>query len=180
MSDLLVIFQRLAVEWGRKGRSALLTARRRELPKSYPLLLSPVPAGVVAVAQNVAWTDEDGFLHATETVQPFETFTGFQPSEVQVKAGNTVESVELVATPLLGIPNVAPRLRLGMGQVARFEWNEHLGTDDTGEGRVRHTIISVALSPRTVNRDLFSKLPDLYYSHCIDLNQRRLKAGGTG
>lgn len=173
----LLIFQRLAIEWGQAGRSALLTARRRELPKAYPLSLALVPAGVVAVAQNVEWNDEDGFTHAHETLHQYENLTGLHPAELQVNPTANGENLELMPTPLMGIPHLGQRLRLGVGQVARFEWNEHLGADSSGAGRVRHTIISVSLSPRTVNKDVFSKMPDLYYSHCIDLNQRRLKAG---
>lgn len=179
MDSPVLLFQRLAFEWGREGRSALLTARRRELPKSYPLSLADVPAGVAALAQNVEWTDADGFLHAHETRHEYADLSGLHPDEVTVNPGPAgsveLEGVELVPTARLGIPNLGPRLRLGLGQLARFEWNEHLGG-----GRVRHTIISVCLSPRTVSRDPFTRVPDLYSSHCIDLNQRRLKAGRAG
>lgn len=164
MSNPLLVFQRIAFEWGQAGRSALLTARRRELPKSYPLSLTPVPAGVVAVAQNIKWTDEDGFTHPLETTHQYGQLSDLQPTEVEFTAGLDSESWQLAPLPLTGLSG---SLKLGVGQLVRFEWNERLGE------RRRHTIINVTLCRRPVRNDVFMRLPDLYQSHMIELREKK-------
>lgn len=175
MTEPLLIFQRLCTEWGREGRSAALTALRRDLPKAYPLPAVPNLGGVVALAQNVEWTDADAFAHARETVLTYGQLADLHsvnsPSPgiqaTPVESG----SWQLVPLPFTGLGGA---LRLRPGQLARFEWNERLGE------RCRHTVVSVALGGRTLDPRLFLKLPDFYLSHMVDLNERRWKARRVG
>lgn len=171
-SDTLTILQRLCIEW-RAGLSAPLLQRRRALPKWYALPTEPLPAGVVTLAQNVEWSDADAFAAARETVLQYGPSNAQQFPELKVTHNPDTAALELVPTPLTGLAVVGPRLRLGVGQIARYEWNERL----TGEQvRYRHTIISVALVAAPLRADLFAKLPDFYVSHMVDLNERRYKA----
>lgn len=164
----LLILQRLCIEWGQAGTTALLTARRRGLPKSYPLLLTPVPKGVLAVAQNIEWTDEDGFTNPLETIHQYGQLGDLQPAEVEFTPGLDAESWQLAPLPLTGLSG---SLKLGVGQLARFEWNERLGE------RRRHTIINVTLCRRPLRNDVFMRLPDLYQSHMIELREKARRAG---
>lgn len=179
----LLIFQRLSIEWGREGRTAALTARRRELPRQYPLPPSPLPAGMVALAQNVEWTDADGFTHATETVWPYTRLDGLGGTGLDVTATPDADTLELLPAPHLGgfgPGGMGGRLRLRPGQLARYEWNERLGEAFGAEGRVRHTVVSVSLCRRPLPDGVLSKVPDFYVSHLIDLSDRRWRAGRAG
>lgn len=177
----LPVFQRLCIEWGRDGRTPALTARRRELPRCYPLPLSPLPAGVVALAQSVDWSDEDGFTHARETVLHHEQLATLHPAELELHPSEASEGLELVPTPHLGGTDFGGRLMLRRGQIARYEWNERLfDALGTYTGRVRHTVISVGLCPQPLSAQAFFKLPDFYVSHLVDLNERRWRKGRAG
>ena len=167
MASTLLIFQRLAIEWGKEGRSAALTALRRDLPKAYPLPSLPNLGGVVAVAQNVEWSDADAFATARETVLPYGQWADLPASEIQVSPADA-GGWQLVPLPFTGLGG---QWRLGAGQLARFEWNERLGE------RCRHTVVNVTLCAGPLRSDLFMRLPDVYQSHCIDLNERRYRAG---
>lgn len=161
----ILIFQRCAAEWGERGRSAALSAKRRELPKFYPL--PPVPLDLAALAHNLEWSDHDGFECPQETVLHYASLAELFAPELHLSG--SADTLELM--PLL--PELGGVVRLRVGQLARYEWNEHLGT-----GRVRHTVMSVGLFTPPVRADALARLPDAYLSHLIDLNQRRRGAGG--
>lgn len=173
MTRPLIALQRLAYEWG-PGGSAALMAARRALPRHYPFPTA-LPSGLVAVAQSVQWTDEDAFTHAHDHVELYDTFTvpggiALHEPGVQLAPDPEGSALALRPTPATGIPTAGRPFPLRPGQTARFEWNERL---DTGTGpRYRHTIVNIGLCARALTPDLFTRLPDLYRSHMIQLRDR--------
>lgn len=170
MKGTVLVYQRLTVEWGRAGQTAALTARRRDLPRTFPLPPLTLPDHVTALAHTVTWTDADGFTLPTETLHQYATPHALPTPDMTVERTTPDDGYALHPAPHL-TPNGTPhRFHLNTGQLARFEWNEHLPGEPA---RVRHTILSVSLSPHPVLPEVLCRLPDLYRSHMLDLNERR-------
>lgn len=164
MTSSVLVLQRLASEWGREGRSAALSALRRELPKAYPLPALADLGGVVAVAQNAEWSDADAFAMARETVLKYGRLADLSKSQMEV-THTDADGWQLLPLPLAGLGG---KLRLAVGQLARFEWNERLGE------RCRHTVVNVTLCAGPIRSDLLMRLPDLYQSHMIELRDKKV------
>ncbi|ASN80666.1 hypothetical protein [Deinococcus ficus] len=174
MTRPVIALQRLAYEWGPDGCSAALLAARRALPRHYPLP-TLLPSGLMAVAQSVQWTDQDAFTHPHDTVQVYDAATATETAPLHVPGVHVTpdphgRTLALRPAPTTGIPTAGRPFPLRPGQTARFEWNERL---DTGTGpRYRHTIVNIGLCARALTPDLFTRLPDLYRSHMIQLRDR--------
>lgn len=161
---LLVVVQRICVEWSKEARGGQLATRRAQVPKSFPLPSRNLKLSTSALVQVLNLSELDAFAQPRERLYEYDNLKSSRPAELEM----TLEDQTLLILPYSANPTGQVRnVKLQAGETAQYEWNARLVLEHTW--RYQHTILNVALTSRPLAGDLFSKQPTYHQSKLVQM-----------
>lgn len=108
--------------------------------------------------------DWDAFAKPSERIYEYRETVSARPAELELKFDDERLNLRLApfASSPLGHGNF---VELGLGQTAKYEWNEKIAFMHTW--RYRHTVVNVALTGQHPPARLFHSQPSFEATHLV-------------
>ena len=121
---LLVVVQRICVEWSKEARGRQLATRRAQVPKTFILPSHNLKPSTSALVQVVNFNEEDGFAKARESFYEYDEIISFRLAEFEIKLEDeALRLTHYLSNPLRSgsLPKHTKTTELNVSEVAQYE-----------------------------------------------------------